>query len=374
MNKKDDMLSLKELIGMLLENRKLVILTTVLFTLLATAYSFTIPKVYKASVTFIEDKKNKSEFGAVAKLLGEIPFETGVSGDIDVNMIILKSRKLKDKVILNNDLYQYFSTKVVKEKNDKINIADIYIWLDKIVETNKNEKTGLYSINVKMTDRNMVVKLANGYYNELQSFMSNEIQSQKRTKLLYLQENIATVESEIKNKENELRSIEKRYNTVSLDEDAKIVVQQRAELKKKILALNSELSTAEKFYGPRSYEVQKLKNDIEEANKQVKQLEQGNAKDMKLISLGDIPDVKMAVDKIKRELEANKSVYDLLRTEFEAAKLQLVKEQNTITLIDDAIEPYWPEKSNRKFIIIIGFIIGFMLSTIIILFKGDRYA
>ena len=80
-------------------------------------------------------------------------------------------------------------------------MADIYMWLDKIVETNKNETTGLYSISVKMTDRNMVVKLANGYYNELQSFMSNEIQSQKRTKLLYLQENIATVESEIKNKD-----------------------------------------------------------------------------------------------------------------------------------------------------------------------------
>jgi len=116
------------------------------------------------------------------------------------------------------------------------------------------------------------------------------------------------------------------------------------------------------FSGSENIEVQRIEKEIEAYQKQIKALKEGSEDiPVDIISLKDIPDIKIKMNRLQREVEATVTVYTMLLSQYETAKIDEIKGESVITILDEAIVPKVPFKPNKKLNVIIGFVLGMFL-------------
>lgn len=373
----EDEIDLMDLIKVIWKNKKIIIGITIIITTLAVIFSLTQKSIYKSELTFTEQSSGSS--GGLASLASSIPFASlaGMSGGSDsLNLlVIMESRGFRKGIVKKLNLFDYYIEKneidlsELEDKN-KPNEYDIVNWLKDLVTIAKDEKTGVYTINVEMDDPEMATKIANIYFNEMENYLQEKNITTSKKNKKFIGEQLKIVEKKLKEQEENLKKIEEKYNTVSILDEAKAVTEILASLKKNILELNAKLKVASEFAGSQNIEVKKLQKEIEVYKDQIKALEEGGKNvPVNLIALKNIPNIKIKMTRLQREVEATVSIYKMLLQQYETAKIDEVKDSNAINILDEAIVPEIPIKPNKKLNVIIGFVLGGFLGIFIAFFK-----
>lgn len=75
------------------------------------------------------------------------------------------------------------------------------------------------------------------------------------------------------------------------------------------------------------------------------------------------------VDRLSRELDIQKSVYTMLRKEYESVKLEGSKEIPPFSVVDEAVAPEKPSKPRVKLNTLVGLVLGFFSGTFVAFFR-----
>ncbi|OQY09255.1 MAG: hypothetical protein B6I28_03380, partial [Fusobacteriia bacterium 4572_132] len=238
----EDEIDLMDLIKVIWKNKKIIIGITIIITTLAVIFSLTQKSIYKSELTFTEQSSGSS--GGLASLASSIPFASlaGMSGGSDsLNLlVIMESRGFRKGIVKKLNLFDYYIEKneidlsELEDKN-KPNEYDIVNWLKDLVTIAKDEKTGVYTINVEMDDPEMATKIANIYFNEMENYLQEKNITTSKKNKKFIGEQLKIVEKKLKEQEENLKKIEEKYNTVSILDEAKAVTEILASLKKNIL-------------------------------------------------------------------------------------------------------------------------------------------
>ena len=373
----EDEIDLMDLIKVIWKNKKIIIGTTLIITILAIVFSLNQKSIYKSELTFTE--QNSSSSGGLASLASSIPFASlaGMSsGNDGLNLlVIMESRGFRKGIVKKLNLFDYYIEKneidlSELEEENKPDEYDIVVWLKNLVTIAKDEKTGVYTVDIEMDDPEMATKIANIYFYEMEEYLKEKNMTASKKNKKFIGEQLRVVEKKLKEQEENLKAIEEKYNTVSILDEAKAVTEILASLKKNILELNAKLKVASEFAGMQNIEVKKLQKEIEVYKEQIKALEEGGENvPVNLIALKNIPNIKIKMTRLQREVEATVSVYKMLLQQYETAKIDEVKESNSINILDEAIVPEIPIKPNKKLNVIIGFVLGGFLGIFIAFFK-----
>ena len=367
----EEEIDLIEIIKVIWKNKKLILIVTIVVTILSVILMLLQPRQYKADCTFtVEISKNST--GGLSALASSFPLALKGNNDDGNIKVVMESRTFREDVIKNNNLMNYYINKKSgkdgkkgkkgKKSGKETTIYDVAKWLDGIVKIDKDDKTGVYTIDVMIADKEMAPKIAQMYYSELQTYLRDKKMTKAKLNRIYVDKQVAMVEAKLSEKEDELKMIEKRYNSVSIGDEAKAVAEMTTEIKKGILEKTNQLNILKEFAGEENIDVKKLEKELAVYKKQLIALQTGGKNvPVDVVPLNDIPSLKIKLERLEREITATAEVYKMLLVQAETAKMDEIKDSDVLNMIDSPIEPEFATKPNRKLGVLIGFVMGVFL-------------
>jgi len=273
------------------------------------------PKEYKATATIFPSIS--SEEISLAQLPSS--FSNFISSFIkeratptDIFVIVLKSRQMKDDIIDKFKLMGIYKCKTKEEARKKIEQnTEIKITKEKAITVSYIDR-----------DKERARDITNFYILNLDKIIRNLNITKASQKRKFIETRLEETRNNLKNIEEKLKNYQVRNKLIipkEIGEAGKAV----GEGLMKLMTKKAELETKQKFTTPNNPEIIKLKNEIEEMEKQ----------------LIKIPPVETEAGRLMREYKTQEALYTLLVSEYEKAKIEEARDTPTVQVCDWATLP-----------------------------------
>lgn len=334
--------------------RRWIAINFIAVCLLTTMIVFLLPKWYRATTTIMPPRKDFGVLG-LSTVIDNLPFAgfdlLKGSEDLLIYVAILNSRTVMESVAEKFDLQRIYEVedpeKAVKalRKNVEIRI----------------EKEGIISVSVLDNDRQRVAAMANAFAEYLDS-LNVELNIEKaRNNRIFIERRFDQNKEDLRRAEEELKAFQEKYGAIALPEQTAAAIKGAAELQAKIMLTEVELRLMEKYLAPTHDEVVRKRNELAELRKKLNEMKYGSGSvaDGKVnedlfIPFIEVPQVGLDYARRFRELEVQKTLYQLLIQQYEQAKIQEAKDVPTVQVLDKAIPPLRKAKPKRLTIVLLS--------------------
>jgi tyrosine-protein kinase Etk/Wzc len=267
------------------------------------------PKEYKATATILPPMT--SEEGIMANL------PSGISGIIkekttptDIFVAILKSRSMKDDIIDKFNLVNIYKCETREEARKKVeDNTEIKVTKEKTI-----------TVSYIDTDKERARDIANFYILNLDKKIRELNITNASQKRKFIEERLEDTKKSLKDIEERLKNYQIGNKVVIEKDMGEVAV---GELQGRLIAKKIELEAKQKFTTPNNPDIIKLKNEIEEMEKQI----------MKL------PPIETESARLIREYKTQETLYTLLVSEYEKAKIEEARDTPTVQVCDWATTP-----------------------------------
>jgi uncharacterized protein involved in exopolysaccharide biosynthesis len=249
----DDEISLLDLLTVIVENLKLLILGPLVAGILALGVSFLITPTFTAKTTVIPP--GQSSGGGTAALLGQLgglgalaSGAAGIKTPTDQYLAYLESNTLRDELIEKFKLRDRYKAKYQQSARDTLKGS---------VKTTADKKSGLITIEVSDKDPKFAADLANAYVQALSHLIGELALKETKVKRELLEKQITEATQKSYQspmvREAVIQSLIREYETARLDErkenpflaqvDVAEVPELKSKPKKALIAVVSTLAT-----------------------------------------------------------------------------------------------------------------------------------
>jgi tyrosine-protein kinase Etk/Wzc len=190
-----------DLLHVVADNLRLLVLAPLLAGLLALAYSYTIKPVFQATTKFMPPQQ--SQGGAAALLqglngaLGGLAGVTaGIKTPADQYIAFLRSRSIQNALIDRFQLMRRYKAEVKEDARDALNIS---------VQTSSG-KDGLITVEVSDHDPQFAAQLANAHVEELGKLLSRLAVTEAQQRRVFFERQLGSAKDNLVKAEQALRS------------------------------------------------------------------------------------------------------------------------------------------------------------------------
>ncbi|MFC1562506.1 GumC family protein [candidate division KSB1 bacterium] len=360
--------------------RKKFILITFFSTVVITVIlSLILPKYYRAEAILMPPAEDRgfnissllSNFSGLSSKVS-FPLGGGLSvGGINISqspektkrlIAILESRTLMEKVVNNFNLIESYKvknmTEAIKELRDFI--------------TFQIEESGAISIFAVDKSRKKASEMANYLISELEK-MNVELNIENaRNNRIFIEDRYNQNKKELAEAEEKYREFQKTHNVISLPEQIEAAIVAAANLSSEISQREIELGIKEKRFGKNHSEILSLKSELSEYKKKLNKLfiesenpSKSDAENRLYIPFSKTSEIGIEFIRIERELEIQNSIFEMLTTLYEQAKIEEAQDTPTIQVLDKAIPPEKKYKPKRMLLVAIWSGVALILSIIL---------
>lgn len=359
-------MSFIKFLGILAKYKKSLFINLFLVAIISVIASLYMPKWYKATAVVVPPPQENAG-GGFSSLLNSLPLSSfGISaggGNELTYMAILKSRTLAMDVINKFKLKDFYEKKTYEET-----LLSYYSDFDAMI-TEEN----LISISFEYTDSVKVAEIVNYIVKRLDE-MSNKLVLERARKNYEIAEkryfqNIHDIDS----LSLLLEQFQKKYGVIEFYEQTKSIISAITDLEAKTLIKKAELEAIEENFGKDSPQYKAAKIQLDTFNKQVNELKSSHQEDMEnpfaslFIPLDKIPTLGKEYTEIYTNLLLQQKLKEFLVPQYEQAKMQLLKKEPTLQILDVATPPDYKSKPKRAFIVIGALFVAFLLHFSILL-------
>ncbi len=336
--------------------------------LTALVVSLLMPKIYESTATLLPslDSKEGGGLGALlaasgaagtAQSLGiSLPGTPATPTDLFVAM--LKSRILADAVIQRFDLRRYYEVKTMQEARKALEgDTTIKVTKEKVVQ-----------ITVASKDPQLAADIANFYVSHLDHLNRTLNVSKASHNRAFIEKRLAETHTNLVRAEEALKEFQTHNKTVAVEAQSKAMIEAAATIQGQITAQEVQLQVMSTYLSPDNPEVARVRSSIEELRKQLMLLESG--KGGKGMLPGDrlhpamitVPSLALEYGRLLREVKVQETLYTLLASQLEQARLAEARDTPTVQVLDPAIPA---EKKSRPSIRL-----NMMIAGVLALFVG----
>lgn len=316
--------------------------------------SLLLPVWYVGKASLLPPEESQSEFGMMSALMAQTPLLTnfGLTGTpSEILVRILESRTIRERVIEANDLLTVW------------NLDDMELGIMKLKKLTRISVTpeGVIYLRLFSREPERAASLANSYVEALGEFNRDKRESSARRTREFVEQRLGETRTELAIAEEKLRGFEEKYSTVELPEQTKAALETASEILTQIVDREVRLGV--------------LREDLSEYHPAVKQLERESAglhaqinrilavQDIKdstafYVPLEQIPEIKMEMVRLVREMEILNRMYVLLVEQYEQARIQEERNMQTVQVLDRASVPVRKDKPKRTNISLGGLCCG----------------
>ena len=350
--------------------RRAIIAFCTVVVLATLGVSFVLPKIFESTATLLPQLESNNGFGLGALLAsggaGTAAQSLGISlpgapaTPTDLFLAMLKSRIMADDVIRQFNLMDRFEKKTMHETRLALEEATrIAVTKEKVIK-----------ITVEDKDPQLASDMANFYVSNLDRLNQTLTVSKARENRKFIGQRVAETQGALIKVENAMKEFQTQNRTVGIEAQSKAMIEATAMIQAQIMAQEVQLQVLGSYLSPGNPEVARVESSISELRKQLQIMESGKAGKDRLPgdrlrpAITSVPGLALEYGRLARDLKIQETLYALLISQFEQAKLTEARDTPTVQVLDPAIPA--EKKSRPK--IALNLLIAGVLSLLISIF------
>jgi tyrosine-protein kinase Etk/Wzc len=325
----DDEISLLDLLQVVADNLRLLVLGPLVAGLLALGYSFTITPTFTATTKFMPPQQQQS--GAAAMLaglgaLGGLAGAAGVRSSVDQYMAFLKSRSVQDALVDRFKLLDRYET---KSREDARMTVGGSVQL-------ASGKDGLITLNASDKDPAFAAQLANAHVEELGKLLNRLAITEAQQRRLFFEKQLVNAKEHLIKAEQALASSGVSSSVLKSSGAAVTAV---AQLKGHIAAQEIKLSSMRGYLTESAPDFKQAQIELSAWRAQLDRTEQAEPASSKV--LGDSNYIARL-----RDFKYYETLLELFTKQYELARIDESREGAVMQVLDPAQPP--ERKSSPK--------------------------
>jgi len=305
--------------------------------------SFMMPKIYESTATLLPQLESNTGFGLGSLLAssaaGSAAQSLGISlpgapaTPMDVFLAMLKSRIMADDVVKQFDLMDRYEKKTMQDARKALESAtSILVTKEKVIK-----------ITVEDNDPKLAADIANFYVSNLDRLNQTLSVSKARENRKFIEQRVAETQGALVKVENTLKEFQTENRTVAIEAQSKAMIEAAAMIHAQIMAQEVQLQVMGSYLSADNPEVARVRSSISELRKQLQIIESGKGGKDKLPGDGlrpaitSVPALALEYGRLTRDLKVQETLYALLVSQYEQAKLTEARDTPTVQVLDPAV-------------------------------------
>jgi tyrosine-protein kinase Etk/Wzc len=322
----DDEISLLDLLQVIADNLRLLVLGPIAAGLIALAITFAIPPTFTAITKFMPPQQQSTSEAALVKSLGALSgfagSATGIKNPSEQFVGFLKSRSVADSLIERFKLSERYGRKLKQDTRKELeDLTKIAIGKD-----------GLISVEVDDKDPIMAAQLANAYVEELGNLLRRMTITEAQQRRAFFERQVSVTKVRLSEAEQVLKASGVNNSILKLNGAAVGAV---AQLQAQITIQEVKLANMRGYLADSAPEFKQALNELVTLRNQLAKSESASA-----TPSSDEADYLGRY----REVRYQESLFELYARQFEVAKLDESRE-GAVNQVVDAAQP--PERKSK---------------------------
>jgi uncharacterized protein involved in exopolysaccharide biosynthesis len=281
-----------------------------------------------------------SQLGGLAPLLGMTSGrDFGMRNPNDLYISMLRSRTVEDGLVDRFNLMSVYNQKLREGARKRL-------------ETSTNitaAKDGIITISVDDRDPSRAAAIANAYITELENLTQTLAVTDASKRRIFFEREAKTANDELAKAEIALKQTEEATGIVSLDNQARFMLQAYAELRAQAAAKEVQVQAMRSFSTPANPDLKRAQDELAALRVQINRYEMGQGgRPIGDIGLEKVPAKALQYIRSFREVKYREALMELMLKQYEAARIDESKDAAVIQVLDKAIAPEkrsWPPRT-----------------------------
>jgi uncharacterized protein involved in exopolysaccharide biosynthesis len=341
----DDEISLLDLLQVIVDNLRLLVLGPLAVGLLALGVSFAIPPTYTAKTQFLPPQQQQSATASMLANLGSLGglagAASGLKNPADQYLAYMKSVSLQDALINRFKLQERFE---IKTKVDTRNTLSANV-------RSSAGKDGLISVEVDDKDPQFAADLANAHVEELRKLLGKLAVTEAQQRRLFFEKQLTQAKdnlvlAEVALKATGISSSVLKSNPIS-------AVAAVAGLKAQVMAQEVKVGAMRGYLAETAPDFKQAMNELANLRSQLAKQEKDEPSSLTVSGLSGAKNTGDYITKY-REYKYQETLFELFSKQFEIAKVDESREGAVIQVIDVAEAPERRSKPKQAVIAMIA--------------------
>jgi tyrosine-protein kinase Etk/Wzc len=304
---------------------------------LATVLSMLLPKWYTAQCTILPPTEGGDSFGLMGALMENTAlsrlglFSSTTPSDVYVE--ILRSRTLRESLIVNFDLQRVYQSKgmdrTLRELDSHLRVTTTPV--------------GIVTVRLEDRDPSRAADMANRLVDDLDRFNRESMNTHAKRTREFLEKRLVEARESMKVAETALTAYEQRNKLVASSEASAVgamagVISQK-------MSLEVRRSYMSSYTRPGSAPLRQIEAEI-------------GAMDSEIAKL---PSLKQEGSRLALDAEIQRRVFTLLTAQYEDMRVQETRDTPTLTVLDQARAPEMKSRPRRAVIVLVATAVAAML-------------
>lgn len=362
-------IDLSKVVLVLKENKKRITISTGITTLIAIVYCLIATPIFTAATILNPPKLTDAGSGASQMLSGLAAIGGGggllsQKTDADVTIAIMKTTAMKDLVISKFDLQ-----KLLEKKDIELTRRS----LDDKVKFIPDMKSGFIEIDVDDKDPTLAAALANYYVIALGQMVSNISYGKSTIKYQFFNQQLDKAESSLNIAEEAVKQFALK-NGIIAGQQVSIVANLATQLQAQLVVAQAQLQSMSLYASNDNPDYIELNSKIASYKNQLDKLNNSASPDPIGVPAGLAPELAKQYGGLMRDVMFRQEVYKIIARQYEANRLDSVSELTPvgIQVVDPAVIPLYKSKPKRANVIVGGFMLGLIASSIYFIVRNRK--
>jgi uncharacterized protein involved in exopolysaccharide biosynthesis len=367
----DEEVSLLDLLIVLAQRKRTIVLVPVAFAILAAIISLILPSSYTAAVTLLPPQQNStmgsmlaSQLGGMASVAALAGGSLGIKNPNDMFIGMFKSRTVENAMVQHFGLMHEYHTRYF---SDAMKAFESRVTLD------GSGKDGLIHISVQDRDPRRAAELANGYVDQFRGLSQHLAITEASQRRLFFEQQLEQAKNNLADAEEALKKTELTTGVIQLDSQARALIDTAATLRAQIAAREVQIEGMQTYATGENGDVVQAQRELESMRAQLAKLggsESGPSGEL-IVPKGRVPEAGLEYVRKLRDVKYNETIFDILARQFEVAKLDEAKQGALIQVVDPAVPPERRSSPKRGLIVLGATAVGFFFAVCIVLIQAS---
>jgi tyrosine-protein kinase Etk/Wzc len=369
--KKDEEVSVLDLLIVLAQRKRLILLMTAAFAILAAVISLILPKRYTATVTLLPPQQNSTMGGILASQVGSLAGVAALAGNSlgmknpnDLFVAMFKSRTVEDAMVQHFGLMQEYHKRY---------LSDARKVFENNVTVDGNGKDGLIHISVQDPNPKRAADLTNGYVDQFRSLSQHLAMTEASQRRLFFEQQLEQAKNNLADAEEALKKTEMSTGVIQLDSQARALIEAAATLRAQIATQEVQIQGMQTYATGENRDVVQARQELESMRAQLAKLggSEGGSPGELIVPKGRVPEASLEYVRKLRDVKYAETIFDILARQFEVAKLDEAKQGALIQVVDPATTPEKRSFPQRVLIVVGATVLGFCFAVCVVLLQAS---
>jgi tyrosine-protein kinase Etk/Wzc len=355
-------INLFDLLIALAKRKVMIISITLGAAIIALISGLVITPIYNAETRILIPQKSSTGIASQLQMLDQGGISStlaagslGMRSQNDLYMALLSSRPVLDRVIVRFDLIKLYGIKsyedIRKVLRGKISVKD-------------DKKSGIITVGIEDKEPKMAAEMANAFIEELHIMNKGISVTEAAQRRLFFEDQLKDSKASLEKAEDAMKDFQERTGAVKIDSQAASVIEGIAQLRAQIAAKEVQLKVMRTYSTSQNPDILRAGEELKGMAEQLARLETKKDGGSVVFPTGNIPSASTEYMRRMRELKFNETLYGVLLSQYEAAKLDEARDASVIQVIEKAVPPERKVKPKRARMIIFATILGFFVSIV----------